>query len=183
MSLAARGYSFSVCLTNSKLSWSFITANKVQQSFFFFCLIDCQWILVFIISREVKGKISSQYVWWLSSPVFEIDSLSRSIIWRNTTVFEILRNLLTFKSFGRSLLETGGYFWVTLNSWKKQWELCLTVYKISYYLWIHLCLLYRLVMGWLQFLEAGRKFDCISSPTTVRMKEIIDWVNFSHSGI
>uniref|UniRef100_A0A6N2NAI5 Spo11/DNA topoisomerase VI subunit A N-terminal domain-containing protein n=1 Tax=Salix viminalis TaxID=40686 RepID=A0A6N2NAI5_SALVM len=23
-----------------------------------------------------------------------------------------------------------------------------------------------LVMGWLQFLEAGRKFDCISSPTT-----------------
>jgi hypothetical protein len=94
-----------------------------------------------------------------------------------------LRNLLTFKSFGRSLLETGGYFWVTLKSWKKQWELCFIMYKISYYLWIRLCLLYRLVMGWLQFLEAGRKFDCICSPTTVRMKEIIDRVNFSHSGI
>lgn len=139
----------------------------------FFFLIDCQWILVVIISREVIGKISSQCVWWQSSPVSEIDSLTCSIIWRKTTVFEILRNLLTVKSFGRSLLEKGEYFWVTLNSWKKHWKLCFIVYKISYYLWIHLCLLYRLVMGWLQFLEAGRKFDCISSPTTVRMKESI----------
>uniref|UniRef100_A0A6N2NKI2 DNA topoisomerase (ATP-hydrolyzing) n=2 Tax=Salix viminalis TaxID=40686 RepID=A0A6N2NKI2_SALVM len=39
-----------------------------------------------------------------------------------------------------------------------------------------------LVMGWLQFLEAGRKFDCISSPTTaytipVHVEEVKDIVS------
>lgn len=30
----------------------------------------------------------------------------------------------------------------------------------------------RLVMGWLKFREAGRKFDCLSSLNTVRLKHL-----------
>lgn len=95
----------------------------------------------------------------------------------------LLRNLLVVNSFGRFLLEMGGYFWVILNSWKKRREFT----RSSFYLWIDLCLLHRLVMGWLRFLEAGRKFDCISSPSTVRMEDdkltILYRIDCSHSRI
>lgn len=33
---------------------------------------------------------------------------------------------------------------------------------------VDILICYRLVMGWLRFHEAERKFDCINSPNTVR---------------